>query len=140
MLKEYVLLLILIILVQYCSAGLVNKQVNRIIDASSGQLVKYKVEIKMQNEGKETVSFFNLAFRNDTGKLSVIKATEKTIPLEIKASSDSSSYTVYFSSPLEPSAQTEVIVSMTYIHSLEPKPKEIAQGDKQYVLFKENLY
>ena len=115
-------------------ASVVNKDVQRTVDASSA-IVKIYIDIKAADVGKE----YNLVFPTDQAKhLAFISVTRKGKDLSIAAPVQSGNHTIFAVAVND--ANPTLKVEAVFTDMLEPYPAEITQGETQLVRFTDSHY
>jgi len=127
------------------NSGIVNAEVSRKIDISS-HLVKVSETIKIENKGSSSVSSYLLAIpSSENDKLSFLSAANKEKDkLKVsKASVDGQSGNVFYKVELDGAIDAgkskSIEVEAVFSHVLKPFPVEIAQAEKQLVVFEGNM-
>jgi len=116
------------------STAVINKDVSRIIDATTS-IVRVSTNIKAVNIDDE----YNLIFPNDVaGKLAFLSVKLKGEQLAVKSPVMNGDYTVYAVSVPESSATLKV--SATFTNLLEPYPAEITQKENQFMRLQDSHY
>ncbi|KAF5274513.1 hypothetical protein FQA39_LY07125 [Lamprigera yunnana] len=139
---------VFIILTAYCNikitnAGIINKNVERVIDLSS-QLVKISAVITLENTGKVAESKYLLMLEpNALLNLSYISAKD-SYKHEVKVIENSNGngkvFSVQLNQPVTPSRTTTINVEYILTNSLVPYPSSIIQKEKQLVRYFGNHY
>jgi len=135
--------------VETVNGDVVVDTVERSIDISS-QLVKINTKLTLTNNGKGAISGFHYGLEEAAkAKLAFIGATVgsgdktylRTNPVQIKdAPASGSFYRVELKKPLQSKDSVTVEVETVLAKALEMFPKELAQRERQLVLFKGNHY
>lgn len=129
------------------STGIINKNVERIIDLSS-QLVKITSTITIENTGTKPESSILLFLEPETiGNLSYIGAkdalkTALTHEKAVVAGHEKNGFAmkVHLGEPLLAGRTTSVHVEYIYRNALIPSPSSITQKDKQLVKYVGSVY
>uniref|UniRef100_A0A8C5DYY9 Dolichyl-diphosphooligosaccharide--protein glycosyltransferase subunit 1 n=1 Tax=Gouania willdenowi TaxID=441366 RepID=A0A8C5DYY9_GOUWI len=129
--------------------GLVNEDVKRTVDLST-HLAKITAEIVLSNRGPSAVSSFMLAVEPELAQhLAYIGASVKvdedddgTLELQQTTVRGQSGefYNVQLPSSLAAGSQLKTKVELMFSHVLKPFPTQIAQAERQLVVFQGNHY
>jgi len=144
---------ILLISYRLVDAGIVLTNVERNIDISS-QLARTTSKIVATNEGATSVD--NVVVGIDSASASKVAFLDATLPQEDEDdekvhltltettipedSTKASYYTVKLQSPLGTGQSVAFLFTAIMSHSLTPHPSNIAQSEKQLVIFKDSHY
>jgi len=127
------------------SSDIVNAEVTRKIDISS-HLVKVSATIKIENKGSSSVKSYLLAFSSsENEKLSFLSAANKekdklkVSKASVSGQSGKSFYKVELDGAIDAGKSKSIEVEAVFAHVLKPYPTEIAQAEKQLVVFEGNM-
>jgi len=128
---------------------IVITNVERKIDIST-HLVKTSASVTVENKGKTSAGFFLVtvepSLQNQLSYISAsIKGGEETQVLQVSQTtvdgqSDKQIWRVQFPSALDTGKSITVSVDTTFSHALVPFPRQVAQSDKQLVVYTGSLY
>lgn len=140
------LVLIATVLVRTATCGIVNKNVERVIDLSS-QLVKISSTITLENAGKDTESTFLVILEPSTfNNLSYVSVKDshkddlKLAEVKLAKYNDKQVYNVKLNQPLAAGRTAVISLEQVYTNSLVPYPSSITQKDRQLVRYYGNHY
>lgn len=128
--------------------NLVITQVERKVDIAT-HIVKTYTSITIENKGSSSVRTFLFAVDPTLqNRLSFISAVTKdnkedklkVVPTTVPGHSDKELYRVQLPFNLDAGKSVTVDVEAIFPHSLTPYPSQIAQSEKQLVVFEGNLY
>lgn len=133
-------------------SGLVNKEVNRVVDIKT-HVEEVAISIEIENEGTQPTDEYYLAIHPDkVPHLSYLSAfaRDKKTRLEVKAvhvdssstsaPSNTSYYLVKLLRPLGAGQSVSISVIQLFTHTLVPLPAEILQSESQKVIYNDNHY
>ncbi|CAI9717890.1 dolichyl-diphosphooligosaccharide--protein glycosyltransferase subunit 1-like [Octopus vulgaris] len=155
MLMRYLCMLVVLLVLcrvqaepESVNSDLVLNKVERGIDVSS-HLIKISTSITIENTGKTTANHFVYVLdpylqNHEAYVGATLKGEDDKLKVKKKQTTIKGQKNVYYhvdlSSGIEPGKTAVVELEEIYTHALQAYPSQIAQSEKQYVVFSTNLY
>ncbi|XP_014781334.1 dolichyl-diphosphooligosaccharide--protein glycosyltransferase subunit 1 [Octopus bimaculoides] len=130
------------------NSDLVLNKVERGIDVSS-HLIKISTSMTIENTGKTTANHFVYVLdpylqNHEAYVGATLKSEDDKLKVKKKQTTIKGQKNIYYqidlSSGIEPGKTAVVELEEIYTHALQAYPSQIAQSEKQYVVFSTNLY
>ncbi|GAB1598881.1 dolichyl-diphosphooligosaccharide--protein glycosyltransferase subunit 1-like [Argonauta hians] len=130
------------------NSDLVLNKVERGMDVSS-HLIKISNSLVIENTGKTTANHFvyllDPFLQNHEAYIgATLKGEDDKLKMKKKQTTINGQKNVYYhidlTSGIEPGKTAVIELEVIYTHALEAYPSQIAQSEKQYVVFSANLY
>jgi len=124
------------------------KNVNRNIDLNS-QFAKHTVSITVENTGSKSASSFVFGVEQNLADHASFVSAQDSTGSQLKVTPGKAidgkktsyiPYTIELKNPLEKGATSDITVKAVFTHVMTPYPTSIAQNEKQFVRYADNVY